>query len=85
MPPKKPKCEDNLEVEVETVDGYGKEPLTPDRRADAIANVDNGYKSKNMITNKREGYSLKPRQDLCVVRFTEFCTSEKGMLLLHNV
>ena len=42
------------------------------------------YKKTNAISETNIGYSLKPRQEFCVLRFTEFC-KRNGMLLMHNV
>ena len=49
-----------------------------------FTNKDDGYKETNPDTGLRIGYTLKPRQDLCILRFTEYC-KRNGMLLLHNV
>jgi hypothetical protein len=42
------------------------------------------YKTENPDSGLKTGYTLKPRQDLCVLRFTEYC-KRNGMLLIHNV
>jgi hypothetical protein len=54
------------------------------KEAHFIGQEDQYYKTENPDTGLKTGYTLKPRQDLCVVRFTEYC-KRNGMLLIHNV